>query len=255
MNVRCLHAALKRKPGRRSGLTLLEVMIALAVFLVGSVGIIALFVAASVLHVDASNRRTASFIAHDLLAEVRGMRYRDVFATTTLRTDINKETANVPAERTSADAIHWAANFDRYPWNRTLHTTSSGGSMPTSRNNGIILIDNEWIWYRGFAAAPVQFVSCTRGVAGSVRAAHTAGARIFQPKTWYYVLDADLEEPPANPPPDITSVSVLGNPNSLPMPPEQGFIVLDNEWIKYTSCSGNGNRGHFTWNDSREDRG
>ena len=65
-------------------MTLLEVLLTLAIFLVGSVGIIGLFVAASVLHNDAVGRRTASYIAETLLANVQAKPMHEVFAKTTL---------------------------------------------------------------------------------------------------------------------------------------------------------------------------
>ena len=70
--------ALRARLADRSGLTLTEVLLAMGLFLVGSVSVIGLFVTGSVLHADACNRRTASFIANDLLAEVQGRRFREV---------------------------------------------------------------------------------------------------------------------------------------------------------------------------------
>ncbi len=65
-------------------MTLLEVLLTLAIFLVGSVGIIGLFVAASVLHKDAVDRRTAAYIGETLLAHVQAQPMHEVFAKTTI---------------------------------------------------------------------------------------------------------------------------------------------------------------------------
>lgn len=230
-------------------------MVALAIFLVGSVGIIALFVTASVLHVDATNRRQASFIADGLLSDVRRMRFRDIFATTTLAADINGTTARIPAYRLSPDGMNWAASSDHYPVNEILRTTPSGASVPASRNTGAILIEGEWIWYKGFAPSQ-QFVGCVRGLnLNGDGVPHEAGDRVLQARTWHYVLDTDLDQPQHSPGPDVTSVTVIGNPISQPTSPQQGFIAIDGEWIRYTSRSWDRHYGRFYWEDSLEDRG
>ena len=106
---------LRRVIAGRSGLTLLEVMIALGVFLIGSVGIVALFVTASVLHSDASNRRRASFIAEELLDQVNALRLRDVFAVTQLQFDDFGGTYSITADAVTPDAANYGALFDQYP--------------------------------------------------------------------------------------------------------------------------------------------
>ncbi len=72
-------------------MTLLEVLLTLAIFLVGSVGIIGLFVAASVLHKDAVDRRTAAYIGETLLAHVQAQPMREVFAKTVVDVDTDGE--------------------------------------------------------------------------------------------------------------------------------------------------------------------
>ena len=77
-------SALKMGLRGRRGMTLLEVLLTLAIFLVGSVGIIGLFTAASVLHKDAVDRRTAAYIAETVLAHVQAQAMHEVFAKTTI---------------------------------------------------------------------------------------------------------------------------------------------------------------------------
>ena len=75
-----IHAIRKARADSRAGMTLTEVMLALAVFLIGSVSIVGLFVSASVLHAEGANRRTASFIAEELRSAALSSITRDCSA-------------------------------------------------------------------------------------------------------------------------------------------------------------------------------
>jgi len=236
----------RNKLADRSGLTLLEVMMALGIFVVGAVGIVALFMTASVLHVEANNRRKAAFIASDLLAQTRAMRFRDVFARTQVVDDTSPP--NIQADAVVADALHETANFDLYPF-FDLFFPLQDGQDPT-RTEGPILIqgdgpagvEREWAWYTG--GVPLgdgdptttdTFIVTARPLWGTNTGTHSADAFILQPRTWFYVLDA-----PGVLPGDAV-IPVRGDPAGSPGPtgaPAQGYIVIEEEWMPYESRDG-----------------
>ncbi|MHC4481641.1 MAG: type IV pilus modification PilV family protein [Planctomycetota bacterium] len=260
---------LGRKLGERAGMTVMEVLLSLAIFLIGSVGVIGLFVTASVLHAEASNRRTASFIANELLAQVKGLRLREVFAQTNVFSDPG---GDVLAERVYANIDHQSAAFDQYPILNLFFPLRDG--QETDRDEGPILIGSEWIWYTGLL--PIdddseQFTGCSRGLWGTTAASHSAGDPILQPRTWFYVVDdQDLVNAGwQNLAADAGVVVVRGDPTSFPNDPggandgapPQGYLVIDEEWFRYASRSYNAVDGVGTFifsdlnNDGLPDRG
>jgi len=232
--------AFRNKLADRSGLTLLEVMMALGIFVVGAVGIVALFVTASVLHVDANNRRRASFIAGDLLAQTRAMRFRDVFARTQV---VNDTGTNIDADAVVADAIHETASFDLYPFFDVFFPLQAG--QDPGRAEGPILIQGEdggpareWAWYTLIPPDPDTFFipGADRGLWGTVAAAppneHSPGRAILQPRTWFYVLDGPGVLPADGVIPATYPVDLVGANDGAPL---EGFIVIEEEWMPYES--------------------
>lgn len=242
---------IKGRLADRSGLTLLEVMIAMGIFLIGSVGIIALFVTASVLHADASNRRKASFIANELLAEVRSMHFREVFAKTKV---VNDTGTDIEAYAVQADLDYQGAAFDRYPLSELFFPLQT--RQDASRTVGPILIEDEWIWC---SVSPLtnSFIGCT-ALDGAPRAGgpHAADERILQPRTWFYVLNFSLDAV-------VGAVFVAGDPDGVPGhsdptlsgAPQRGYIVIDQEWMPYDSRGPSGFGVADLDNDGNPDRG
>ncbi len=237
---------------------------ALGIFLLGSVSIVGLFVAASVLHADAINRRTASFIGEELLAHVRTMRLRDVFATTDLAAGIGAgdPVIRVGATEATSESGTRGANFHRYPFFPWPFENAESGFAPygPDRSVGPILIDQELIWYTGRPSGADQFTGCARGLRGDGDG-HAEEADILQPRTWYYVLAGPLPAPPAAAPSD-TQLSVYGDPSDTtsghpPPVPTRGYIVLGEEWIRYTGTAWDSatDRGEFSWEDEDASRG
>ncbi len=253
--------AFRMKLADRSGLTLLEVMMALGIFVVGAVSIVALFMTASILHVDANNRRKAAFIAGDLLAQTRAMRFRDVFARTQLVTDTGTD---INADTVVADPVHETAYFSLYPFFDVFFPLRTG--QDPLRTEGPILIQGdppsvppvepgdpdvrEWAWCSSWTdgdptdpavADTFVIVVGDRGLWGTVAPpagqSHNAGVAILQPRTWLYVLDD-----PGVLPTDVM-IPVRGNPLAYPSDPvglndgapNDGYIVIDEEWMSYAS--------------------
>ena len=221
----------------RSGMTLIEVMLALAIFMIGSVSVIGLFATASVLHAEAVNRRTASFIAADLLAGAKSMRFREVFARTALAGDIDDVVIGIPAASVDADVDSQAANFDLYPLSDLFFPVQEG--QDPGRGEGALLIEGEWVWYGGLSIGPPDdFVSCDRGQWGTTASAHSvpplpAEQWMLHARTWFYVVDAALGAA------EVAAVTVEGDPagspggGPLPGAPPSGYIVIDDEWMSY----------------------
>ncbi len=269
---------LRRTLAGRSGLTLLEVLIAMGVFLIGSVGIVALFVTASVLHSDASDRRKAAFIADELLDQVNALRMRDVFAVTALTLDqIPNPFPNIEAAAVTPDQSHYGALFNQYPLCHLFWPLQPGQSAV--RSAGPILIDgdtvsgsgSEWAWYTVPPAPPPnEFViaATDRGLwdddqwvtAGLLHS--EPGVRILQPRTWFYVV-ADQDAVLAGDQPLLPAaagVIVRGNPLNLPVgppagAPPQGYIVIDEEWMPYDGRDGTSFSVADLDNDGNADRG
>ena len=231
--------ALASRAAGRSGMTLTEVLLGLAVFLTGSVSIVGLFAAASVLHAEASNRRTAAFIAEELLAEAQGMRFSEVFAKTSFEADLGGNTIQVVATTPSAGSP--VAGFDSYP----VRDIFLDPDRDLVRNEGPLLIDREWIYAeRGVAS----FFNCARERWGtSGEGAHDPGDYVLQPRTWFYVLDASVDDA-------ALELEVVGRPHELPADavgandgaPLQGYVVVDREWASYTGRGDVGGNDVFT---------
>ncbi len=231
-----------RSRSARSGLTVIEVLMALAIFLLGSVGIIGLFVTASVLHTDAVNRRTSAFIAEGLLAEIQGMRLKEVFAKTRVDTDGAEGSAGplLGAGVQTIGVLATEPDF-RYP-EATFPTWPRPDDVTDLRDTGALLIDSEWIWWERNALVhdPITFADCTRSVWGTSAATHDDNARLLHPRTWYYVVDDQDGSTPAVMDPltggetAATQVWVAGDPQSADFPERpSNYIVIDEEWIRY----------------------
>ncbi|MHC5034743.1 MAG: type IV pilus modification PilV family protein [Planctomycetota bacterium] len=270
--------ALKRNAADRAGMTVLEVLLSLAIFLIGAVSILSLFVAASVLHAEATNRRTASFIANELLAQVKSMRFREVYARATVVTDEYDGLGaddNVVADAVTADVLYQSANFNRYP--RTDLFYPEQEEADAVRSMGPILIGSEWMWYTGLTG-DVQFdiLVPDRGLWGTSPSVHSAGNRILQPRTWHYVVDEEVHgreddgldgiignadddlDGDGDPEEDwleVTEASVKGDPTSQPSAPTQGYLVIDDEWVRYDGRDFDGatDLGTFTFSDFNND--
>jgi len=244
--------SLKRRLAGRSGLTLVEVLMALAIFLIGSVSIIGLFVTASMLHKDAVERRTASYIAEDLLAELKGTPFREVFAKTNLDGQVLPGVANLDVDSTEADFNFQGAAFNLWP------ISIAPGQ---DRNAGPVLIDREWMWYEDIPTDDTLDVGTNRGLWGTDDETHADRARVLAPRTWVYVLNDSLDSVEGDP--TDVDIEVMGNPGGdAANPPEveapaSGYIVVDTEWIRYTSRNWDATNelGTFAWDDPAEDRG
>jgi hypothetical protein len=244
--------AVRARAAERAGVTLLEVLMALGVFLLGAVGIVSLFVAAGVLHTDATNRRKAAFVAEELLAEVRGMRFRDVFAWTKLGGPAAG--AVIPAFGVTADSAEqvWydAANFDEYPANEVFDTADEAVGMPANRTSGPILIGSEWVWCGDVDEAAAEFRDCDREQWGTEEGTYELFDAILQPRSWYYVLDEELyASDDASYLPGAATINVTGNPLAAPRAPDDGYLVIDGEWMRYESRAD----GTFTLDDADND--
>ena len=219
-----IYRALTSRAGSRAGMTLTEVLLGLAVFLTGSVSIIGLFVTASVLHAEGANRRTASFIAEELLAEAQSTRFSEVFAKTQLSADVTAGAGSVGVYATQASDEYPAAAFDLHPVKEVFFPLRK--NQDPDRDEGPLLIGTEWIWGDQGAG---NFAGCERGLWGTNNVAHVADDPVLAPRTWFFVLDnAPLAAA------DIT-VTVHGDPLNLPDgpdtgAPETGYIVVDEEW-------------------------
>lgn len=232
--MRWSYRALRKTPAGRAGVTLMEVLLALAIFLIGSVSIIGLFVAASVLHVEAGNRRTASFIAEELLAGVTNLRFREVFARTTLEAGIDGTATTIPALAVSPDVDSQGANFHRYPLSDLFFPLRPGQAWDQDREEGAILVEGEWVWYGGLDEVGDNFTACDRATGWALPAGdHLLGQYILQPRTWYYVVSDAMTA-------GQDFVAVAGDPTSWPAggtpgAPENGYIVIDEEWMPYVA--------------------
>lgn len=233
--------ALRSKVAERAGLTVLEVLIALGIFLLGSVSIVGLFVTASVLHADATARRTVAFIAESTLAEIKARPFRETFAKTRIVNDLGN---SITVQAVEANYNSQAANFHLYP-----------KPVQAARHSGPILIRSEWAWYQVLGLD--SFDSLDRNLWGTTGGPHAPFARVLQPRSWYYVLDNDLvgpDDPNFN---TTSSLTVRGEPDSLPSDatslgaPSSAYIVIDEEWIRYTSR----HNDSFDWADPSEQRG
>lgn len=247
---------LRHPDGRRLGMTLIEVMLALAIFLIGSVSIVGLFVAASTLHADAANRRVASFIAEGMLSEVQSMRMRTVFAKTTLFSPFLDTDTDAYVDAAEPDASRQAASFGTYPMHPLFDLRDDPSDDPLDHDEGAVLIEGEdagtpteWAWYTGwdadgdpttedtlaFVLATGRWLWSSTGLSG----AHADGRRVLSPRTWYYVLDADVAayDPPSDgsTTPAVTlQLCCEQDPTDLPSP---GYLVVDEEWMRYGTDS------------------
>ena len=285
--------ALGTCPSGRAGMTLLEVLAGMAIFMVGSVSIVGLFVTASVLHAEAGHRRTTSFIMQDLLAQVRAMPMREVYATTMLAQNCGVADVTSDVLAGTPDLDYQAASFYMYPVHPLFDPRSDAAGGLLLRYRGPILIEgqtsgvpaagSEWTWYSditfdinadGEDRFDLQAVDrwLWRSGAPGEHTADTDGdgfrdrdLRVLSPRTWLHVQDDQLLFwPPLPPPaplrPDDTDIEVYGDPmlwpaGAEPLPP-QGYLVIDEEWIRYTGWASLGaERCRFFWNVSDDDRG
>ena len=238
LSVLSASSALKDKAGRRAGMTLLEVLLTMAIFLAGSVGIIGLFVAASVLHVDASNRRTASFIAQELLAQVSARPFRDVYAQTRIFPVPGGDAGGtISVFSVNAQPQYQAAAFDRYP-------LPLGGA----RTAGFVLLEggggvpDELAYYTALlnsGVPPDALQNVVRPIVPGVGGVHPDDSRVLSPRTWDFCLqDGDLAAPGNQPLGDgqnplLNTFTVYGTPPPGGIPLE-GYLVIDREWMPYT---------------------
>lgn len=272
----------------RRGLTVLEVLLALAIFLIGSVSIIGLFAAASVLHADAVGRRTAAFMAQELLAQVQTMRVRDVYAKSPFADDPltdDDRTAELDVYSVDPDTLQQAANFVFYPVSATIAPVQAPPVVapPVPRTMGPILIGNEWIWYPAWQTGVEADVFGDAAIGEVLRrdlwgvtvppSDHDDEGEItvLQPRTWYYVVDdqdpgtADWDGLRAPTPTDPgvvmldhngePGIYVAGNPVGDFTVPQQGYLVIDEEWFRYDNRGYDGGReqGWFQLSDANSD--
>ena len=244
--------ALKSGAGSRAGITLTEVLLGLAVFMTGSVSIIGLFVTASVLHAEGANRRTASFIAEELLAEAQSTRFSEVFAKTQLSADVTAGAGSVGVYATQASDEYPAAAFDLHPVKEVFFPLRK--DQDPDRDQGPLLIGIEWIWGDQGAGS---FAGCDRGLWRTSGVAHFQDDPVLAPRTWFFVLDDDPLAAAA------ATVTVHGDPTARPADPTgtndgaplSGYIVIDEEWMGYESRDVNGFTIGDLDNDGALDRG
>jgi prepilin-type N-terminal cleavage/methylation domain-containing protein len=234
--------ALFRK--RRAGMTLLEVLLTLAIFLVGSVGIMGLFVAASVLHKDAVDRRTAAYIGETLLAQVQAQPMHDLFAKTTFNAapagnNLPVAATNTGGFRTTGGAVIVNAGSALSP------IANFGPPLPTwdgSYPEPIqfpILINSEQQWVTEITTANEFTLS-----AGTTQ---TEPAPVLQPLTWGLIYSGySPPVPPVPGPYQAPTISVQAASGAGGIP-GQGYLVIDQEWVRYTAY----NAGVFTVYDDQ----
>jgi len=233
----------------RSGMTLLEVLLAMTIFLIGSVSLMGLFVTASALHADAMNRRRASFIAEELLAEVRALHFREVFAKTNVDGPSGGDAGGtVTVFATGPTEFRQGALFSTFPAHYLLNpiTDPNAAVQIADRTSGPILLEGGGAVEREWAWASYSTVGTTFNIAAGDRPLwgtntgppfHADGARVLQPRSWRFVLDQDLAV-------NDTTVAVR-NDTTAPQPPASGYIVVDEEWMPYASFA-SGDPGSFT---------
>ncbi len=240
---------MRGKAATRGGLTLIEVLIALGVFLVGAVSVMGLFVTATRLHSEAVKRRTASFIAQELLAEVSALPAREVFATTRLDIPGGGPLGDDP----DADVVVPVLGTTTRPRDRTADPWDDGAYFDqfpppyqtTGRPEGALLIDGEWMWYDSLNEELATF-GVHRGKWRSPAREHEDGTDLLQPRTWVYVLE-DQDGDDTNNTVILldagdTTVLVSGDPSraGADFPPlASQYIVIDQEWIRYGSVAPN----------------
>lgn len=220
----------------RSGMTLLEVMLSLGIFLIGSVGIIGLFVTAGALHAEAVRRRTAANIAQELLAEVRAAPLREVFAKTNVYPPPGggggDSGGTIAVYSVNPEAQYQTAAFDRYPLSETAN-----------RNSGFLLLEgsgavsDELAYYgqvsQGGAGPPDQLVMAQRDIVGG-GGVHDDDSRVLSPRTWNFCLqDGDPGAAGDNPLDDTSDTFTVYDGSPANFPPAEGYLVMDEEWMPY----------------------
>jgi len=222
-------------------MTLMEVLLAMAIFLIGSVSLVGLFVTASALHADAMNRRRASFIADELLAQVRTLRFREVFAKTRIAAP-GDAGPTVSADAVTPDVLNQGADFNTYPIHYLLDPTTGlagrgWGPILLEGQGGVNPVPREWAWCNLLNPAGPSFTLVDRGLWGTASNPHPLRSRILQPRSWRYVLD--LPNQPGPVPGALTAnagvIPVRGDPTVAPAAPTSGYIVIDEEWMPYAS--------------------
>jgi len=220
----------------RAGLTLMEVVLALAIFMVGSVSVIGLFVAASLLHTDAVNRRTASFIAHEVLAEVAAAPSGNVFARTRLTADFIR-----------GDSWLWVAAVD---------PTISSPNADFADSQGPLLVGSELFWYglQDTGTVPPRFGTLTPGLYDTIDTDHAVAEHVLQPLTWRYILDEeidsdipggagrDYDDPTAEVTFNVAWTVDPEGPNGLDLPV---YAVVGQEWMRISEITANDTGTHI----------
>lgn len=238
--MKAIPKALTHPARSRAGLTLIEVMIALGVFLVGAVSVAALFVTATGLHTEAIRRRTASFIAQQLLADLQTQPMRQIFARTQLDGAITDSDAFIDVDGTAPGIDDQDPTFNLWPL---------PADQDVNRNSGPLLINREWIWYENRTISPPEFRDCDRGMWHSYADPHDDEDVVLQPRTWIYVVaDQDPGGTNHDMEADAPGVTVDGDPIAHPPgqePGTPGYVVIDEEWIRYIGTNGSA----FTWPD------
>jgi hypothetical protein len=217
-------------------MTLLEVLLTMAIFLVGSVGIIGLFVAASVLHKDAVDRRTASYIAETLMAKVQATPLRDIYAKSRIYPVPPGDPLGprIAVYSVRANANNQAAGF---PGNGFVLLEGGGG------------VPDELAWYGalywavGFPQPYEEFGQpLTRNIVGG-GGAHPDNSDVLAMKTWVNCLTAPITAA------DTTFVAYGQGSWLLP---SQGYLVIDKEWMPYSKAF-NGTWDQYTVRDLNSD--
>ncbi|HUT59587.1 MAG TPA: hypothetical protein VNA25_17190 [Phycisphaerae bacterium] len=203
----------------RAGMTLVEVLMGMALFMVGMTGIIALFATATRLHYEGSARRTATWIAESTLAEVRMQPGANLYAKTELTDPVTASDTALPVVATVPDGDNPRAQFQRWPWWTRDFTDS--------RRAGMLLVGGEWMW--SDALTSDSFDDLERGVWGSAQA-HAAGTRVVQVREWVLAY----RDMPAR-----DRLEVYGDPTALPIP-AQGYVEVERTWMQYSGFDATG---------------
>ena len=209
----------------RAGMTLVEVLMALAIFMLGAVGIIGLFATATRLHYDAGQRRIASFVLDSTLAEVQKQPLAAYYAETKLIADATAGSSTLDVDSTFPyvdvvlDQDNPQAQFQRWPWWTQDFTDS--------RRTGMLIVGGEWIWSDGLSAH--EFNTLTRGLWGPP-GGHPAGSKVRQVREWVLAY-RDM--------PTRFRLECLGRPTDLPIP-AQGYLEVEGTWMEYSGFDDTG---------------
>jgi hypothetical protein len=233
--------AIGEKAADRSGLTVMEVLIALGVFMLASVGIVGLFVTASVLHADAINRRTTSMIAESLLAEVKGTPLRSVYAKTHVHPGPlggpGDTGGTIYVDSLEPEPEYQAADFYHFPlaagWDVRIT-----GFLLVEGADGAALVPDELVYYENVNTQPLpspdSFTTLTRDILVAGGGVHPDGSRVLQPRTWNFCIsDGDIATAANDPLEETGSEFDVYDASPAGWPPDEGYLVIDEEWMPY----------------------